>query len=136
VHVNATTHRGVERAGELALPSPPRAAIEDLVRGYLGPTRRAGGRTLADGPPAGEEAVMLGVGFCGPRRVRVAGRVHERSEDDVVASVFSLSWAAPHLFGERLEAFEAELRALLRRASPGGRFAERARDVELVIWTR
>jgi hypothetical protein len=60
--------------------------------------------------------------------------MHERSEDDVVASVFSLSWAAPHLFGGRREDFERELRRLLRRTSPEGRFAEHARDVELVIW--
>ena len=80
---------------------------------------------------------MRAAGFSGPRRLEVGGgRVHARSEDDVVASVYSLSSAAPHLFGERLADFEAELRALLRRASPQGRFAERAREVELVVWRR
>ena len=78
---------------------------------------------------------MIEAGFAGPRRVTVAGHIHERSEDDVVASVFSLSWAAPHLFGERLGEFETALRRLLRRASPDGKFAERAREIVLVIWT-
>jgi hypothetical protein len=50
-------------------------------------------------------------------------------------SVFSLSWAAPHLFADRIGTFENELRRLLRRASPDARFAERAREIELVIWT-
>jgi hypothetical protein len=51
-----------------------------------------------------------------------------------VAATFSLSSAAPHLFGARLPAFEADLRRLLRRTSPVGRFAERTRDIALDIW--
>jgi len=134
VHINATTHQGVRGADDLPLPSPPRAQIEDLIRAYVGATRRAGGTTLPEGTRSGEDAVMAAAGFSGPRRVTVPGRIHERSEDEVVASVFSLSWAAPHLLGERIGEFEAELRGLLRRASPEGRFAERAREIELVIW--
>lgn len=129
VHVNATTHRGVEDGADLPAPAPPREEITELVRAYLGQTRRA--------TPAGEEDVMRAAGFGGPRRVHVpGGRVFDRSEDDVVASVFSLSSAAPHLFGERLHAFERDLRQLLRRTSADGRFSERAREIELVIWTK
>jgi len=128
VHVSATTHEGVEDAGELPFPSPPRAAIAELVHRYLGPTRRAG--------ISGEDDVLAAAGFSSPRRVLVPGHVHERSEDDVVASVFSLSWAAPHRFGDSIAAFERDLRALLRRTAPDGRFAERAREVELVIWAK
>jgi len=60
--------------------------------------------------------------------------VHERTEDQVVASVFSLSSAAPHLFGHRLAEFEQDLRALLRRTSPLGCFAEQTRDIALTVW--
>jgi SAM-dependent methyltransferase len=133
VHVSATTHQGVD-GPPLDLPAPPRAEIAELVRRYLGPVRRAGSSALPEGTPSGEEDVMIAAGFSGPRRLTVAGHVHERSEDDVVASVFSLSWAAPHLFGERRGDFERDLRRLLRRTSPDGRFAEQARHVELVIW--
>jgi hypothetical protein len=133
VHVSATTHRGVD-GPPLDLPAPPRAEITELVRAYLGAVRRAGTSALPEGTPSGEEDVMIAAGFSGPRRLTVAGHVHKRSEDDVVASVFSLSWAAPHLFGDRREDFERRLRRLLRRTSPDGRFAEQARDVELVIW--
>ena len=135
VHVAATTHRGVGGDEGLPAPQPPREAIDALVRSYLGPVRRAGRAALPDGTASGEDEILAAAGFSGPRRLEVGGgRVFERSEDDVVASVFSLSSAAPHLFGERLDEFEAELRALLRRASPDGRFAERARDVGVAIW--
>jgi SAM-dependent methyltransferase len=136
VHINATTHRGVDGADDLPLPPPPHAEIGELIHEYLGPTRRAGTTTLTKGTPAGEDAVMMAAGFSGPRCVTVAGHLYERSEEEVVASVFSLSWAAPHLFADRIAKFETELRRLLRRASPTGRFAERAREIELVIWTK
>jgi SAM-dependent methyltransferase len=136
VHINATTHRGVDGADDLPLPSPPHVEIGDLIHEYLGPTRRAGTKTLTNGTATGEDAVMVAAGFSGPRRVTVAGHLYERSEEEVVASVFSLSWAAPHLFADRIGKFETELRHLLRRASPEGRFAKRAREIELVIWTK
>lgn len=135
VHVGATTHQGVGTAEGLPHPQPPRDAIGELVRAYLGPKRRAGRRTLPDEGPSGEEEVMLATGFTASATLEVGGgRVLERSEDEVVASVFSLSSAAPHLFGDRLAAFEAELRELLRATSPEGRFAERTREIALVIW--
>jgi SAM-dependent methyltransferase len=134
VHVNATTHEGVDGA-QLPLPRPPRAEIKDLIRVYLGPVRRAGSASLPERTASKEKDVMIAAGFFGPRRLTIPGRVYERSEDDVVASVFSLSWAAPHLFGERGGEFESELRRLLRATSPEGRFAERAREIELVIWS-
>lgn len=128
VHVGATTHQGVKHPGGLPLPSPPRDAIAELVFSYLGQTRREG--------LSGEYEVLVAAGFSGPRRLVVPGHLHERSEDEIVASVFSLSWAAPNLFGERITEFESDLRNLLRRASPEGRFAEQAREVELVIWEK
>jgi SAM-dependent methyltransferase len=136
VHVNATTHRGVEEE-QRPEPSPPREQIGELVRRYLGPDRRAGRQTLPEGTAKDEEAVMRAAGYPEPRRVMVPrGEVFSRGEDDIVASVYSLSWAAPHVFGARRAAFEADLRELLRRSSPAGRFYERARDIELVIWRR
>jgi len=135
VHVDAITHRGVEPAPALRWPSPPHAAIGDLIRAYLGEVRRAGRGTLPGGTPSGEAGIMLAAGFTGPERLRIAGRIYERSEDEVVASVFSLSSAAPHLFGDRLADFESELRTLLRDRSPSGWFAEQAHDVELLIWS-
>ena len=73
---------------------------------------------------------MRAAGYRGPRRLQVErGEPVERTADDVVAAVFSLSSSAPHLFGDRLAEFEADLRSVLAEASPGGRFTERAQDV-------
>ncbi|OHV34522.1 hypothetical protein BBK14_15555 [Parafrankia soli] len=61
------------------------------------------------------------------------GLVVERSADEAVASVFSLSSAAPHLFGDRRGAFERDLRGLLRETSATGRSSERTRDIRLEL---
>ncbi len=78
---------------------------------------------------------MRATGYRGPQRLEVVrGEVVERSAEEVVSAVLSLSSSAPHLFGPRLPQFEHDLRELLRSASPTGTFAERARDVGVVIW--
>jgi len=135
VLVDATTHQGVPGDDPLPHPRPPRTEIAGVVTGYLGPIRRAGRGSLPAGTESGEDEVLHAAGFGGPTGVEVGGgTVVERTEDDVVASVFSLSSAAPHLFGHRLPAFERDLRDLLRRASPTGLFCERTRPVALTAW--
>jgi SAM-dependent methyltransferase len=130
VHVFATTHQGVPGDDPLPRPRPPWDAVEALVAEYLGPVRRAGQGALAS-PKSGEEEVMRAAGYLGPARVEVGGgEIVERTVDEIVASVFSLSGSAPHLFGDRLADFEAELRALLAN----GPYAERRREIGLVIW--
>ncbi len=115
-------------------PPPPEEAIGELVRRYLGPDRRAG-QGIRNTSPGGETIVLERAGFQPPQIVQVASdAVLERSSDDQVAHVFSQSQYAPHLFGERQAEFEAELRALLTKASPSGLFSERAIDTELRIW--
>jgi len=62
------------------------------------------------------------------------GRLHVRTIDDMVASVFSNSSSAPHLLGDDMATFEAELRALLGEASPEGKFAIRLPANVLRVW--
>ncbi|MBM7171216.1 class I SAM-dependent methyltransferase [Streptomyces sp. G44] len=122
-------------ADGLPYPAVPYAAIEELVRHYLGPVRRAGQGVLTRGTPGGEREILTGAGFSGARRLVVpGGQALERTPDDVVAWVFSMSFSAPHLFGARREEFEAALRELLRRASPRGRFSERGPSTEVFVW--
>lgn len=134
VHVSdlKTETRTVEG---LPHPAVPYAAMEDLVKRYLGPVRRAGQGVLPHGTPGNESAVYARTGFTGPERhVAPGGQPLERTWDEVVAGMFSMSYAAPHLFGPRLDAFEAELRRLLRAASPSGRFSERRPGTEVCVW--
>lgn len=135
VLVQATTHLGLPGRDSLEHPRPPREEIAELVTRYLGPVRRAGHRSLPDGPPSGEDEIMRAVGFVGPTRLEAGGgSVIDRSEDDVVASVFSLSSAAPHLLGDRRGDFENDLRDVLRTVSANCEFSERTRDVALDVW--
>jgi hypothetical protein len=125
VHIGATTHRGEES-------DVPYEAIDELIRSYLGPVRRAGSGSLPDGTPRWEDEAFAAAGFSGPTRIEVAARAHVRSTDEIVASVFSQSSAAPHLFAERVDEFERELRALVGE----GPFNERFREIGLSIWRR
>jgi hypothetical protein len=56
-----------------------------------------------------------------------------RTVDDVVAWVLSTSSTAPHLFGEQLEDFVRDLRALLLETSPDGLFTVALSDNRLRI---
>jgi SAM-dependent methyltransferase len=134
VHMHATTHEGVDTSSSLPHPQPPRAAIADLVRRYLGPQRRAGQGILPVGTPGGEDDAYRAAGFTGPRRLDLPAVVVERTADQVVAAVLSLSGSAPHLFGTRLVAFEADLRRLLHDTSPTGIFSQHMREIALDLW--
>jgi SAM-dependent methyltransferase len=126
---------GTRIVGGLPHPAAPCSAIDELVKEYLGPVRRAGRGVLPHGTPGGEAAVLTRAGFSGPQRhVVPGGQLLERSADDLVAGVFSMSFSAPHLFGTRRDAFETDLRQLLREASPSGRFSERQPSAEIFIW--
>lgn len=122
-------------ADGLPHPAVPYAAVEELVRHYLGPVRRAGRGVLTHGTPGDEAAVLTRAGFYGPQRhVVPGGQTLERTCDDVVAEVFSMSSSAPHLFGTRRDDFEADLRRLLQEVSPSGRFSERQPSTEVFVW--
>ncbi|MBF6600945.1 MAG: class I SAM-dependent methyltransferase [Dehalococcoidia bacterium] len=120
----------------LPYPAPPIDAIDRVVKRYLGRERRAG-QSVRNTSPGDEEAVLARAGFEPPEAVWVSGgQVLTRDAEDVMALVYSRSFRAPHLFGDRLDAFDRDLRAVLRAAAPDGRFAERVPDTELRIWRR
>jgi SAM-dependent methyltransferase len=125
------------QAPPLPHPAPPFARIRELVRGHLGPVRRAGRGTLPNGTPDREDLVLANAGFGKfERHIVPAGQVVVRSADDTVAGVLSRSYSAPHLFGDRLGDFERDLRALLRQVSPDGVFAEHLPPTEIMTWRK
>jgi SAM-dependent methyltransferase len=132
VHVDNRHQDGL--AVDNAFPAPPVERIAELRRAYLGEDRRAGQGTR-NSSPSDEAAVFRGAGLAGPQLVVVPdGRTIVRSADDLVAETFSLSSTAPHLFGDGLSQFEADLRRVLAEASLDGAFAVRLPDNELKIW--
>ena len=139
VQIDAPGYRPDALAAEgkpvcLPFPAPPDDALDRLRRRYLGPDRRAG-QGVRNTSPSGEDGVFQCAGFLPAETVTVPdGRVIERTADDLVAQAFSTSSTAPHLFGSRLPEYEQEMRSLLRRASPSGRFSVRLPDNVLSIW--
>jgi SAM-dependent methyltransferase len=136
VHVN-TVVADPPAPPPLPYPTPPDEEISALVESYLGDQRRAGQGVLQFGTASEEGSVLGAAGFAQVRTVVVAGReVTQRSVDDLVASVFSSSNSAPHLFGTQLDRFETELRDLLVRASDEGRFSQWVGDIQLDFYER
>ena len=134
VHV-ADVKTPLEERERLPHPVPPYADIRALIATWLGPVARAGQGSLPRGSPNTEETELAAAGYLGPQRIHLphAGPL-VRSEDDLVAWVWSLSGSAPHLFGDRRGEFEAELRDVLRQAAPEGVFAEWLPDTDVRIW--
>jgi SAM-dependent methyltransferase len=117
-------------------PPIPGEDIEQLVDSYLGPRRRSG-KGFVPPPVDRFEDALARTRFGSSRSVFAPGRPDIVQDiDGVVALYYSSSWAAPHLFGERRTAFEAELRALLRAHSPAGLFWNWPGDTAIVIGTK
>jgi hypothetical protein len=107
--------------------------VEHLIDRYLGSRRRAG-RGFAPISPGRFEDTMARTRFGSPRVVFAPGRPDIVPDiDGVVSGYSSMSWAAPHLFGSRRIDFDTELRTVLRRHSPDGRFWDWPGDTEIVI---
>jgi SAM-dependent methyltransferase len=107
-----------------------RETVADIRRRYLGSDTRAG-QSVRNTSPGDEDAVFRAAGFAGPQLVNVPdGRRIDRTIDDIVAETFSASSSAPHLFGDRLDAFENELRVALR----GVDLRVELPDNQLKIW--
>jgi SAM-dependent methyltransferase len=101
-------------------PGPPRIPheeIEELVRKYLGPTRRAGQGTAPVQALSLHDA-LASTRFGAPRVIFAPGIPDlTRDIESVVSGYFSMSYAAPHLFGDHVDEFADELRVLLRERS-------------------
>jgi len=78
--------------------------------------------------------IYRAAGFTGPERFEVPDRTAQRTVEEIAASVYSLSSASPHLFGDRLEQFDTELRGLLAQTAEHGCFSEQMRSITLDIW--
>jgi SAM-dependent methyltransferase len=114
-------------------PLIPHEAIRALIERYLGPRRRAG-QGFASWSEERHEHFIARTRLGALRRVYAPGRPDiVRSVDEVLANYFSMSYAAPHLFGDQRAEFEAAVRAELTRHSPGGLFWDWPGDTEILL---
>lgn len=118
-------------------PDIPHAAIRELIIEHLGEGTRHYLATWNVGQPARFEDTLLETRFGASRTTYAPGRPDLiRDIDTVVANYFSMSYAAPRLFGDRRADFEADLRRLLQENSPSGLFWDWPGDTEMVIATK
>lgn len=154
--VTEAVYRLLEPGGSLVLvthdparpapPAPPgtvaipHGQIRELVTAFLGAPLRSGNRLVADYSVERFEHTLARSSFGTSRTVYAPGRADIvrgiDGTDGVIAGCLSMSYAAPHLFGARLPGFLAELRALLERNAPDGRFWDWPGDTEILIATR
>lgn len=108
--------------------SPWKGAVRGIIQDFLGEQRRAGTSTfqhhnrpysdiMAESPFHQVEEVTVPV-------------TRTWSADSILGYLHSTSFAAPHLFGERLDEFDQTVRASLRQFSDTDTFAE---DNEFLI---
>lgn len=118
-------------------PRIPHDDIERLVRAYLGPELRSGARPAASYEAERFEETLARTRFGRPRAIYAPGRRDiVRDVDGVIAGYLSMSFAAPPLFGSRLDDFIADLRAMLEQQSPIRRFWDWPGDTEILIANR
>jgi SAM-dependent methyltransferase len=127
------TVTGRPRPQDPGVPPIPHDEIEALVQKYLGSTRRAGQGTAPQGTRRFED-VLARTRFGLPRQLFVPGIPDLlRDGESVLSGYLSFSFAAPHLFGDRLADFAGEVRALLAQRSAQGIFWDWPGDTEITL---
>jgi hypothetical protein len=117
-------------------PLIPHDTIHALIERYLGPRRRAGQGFLAPTSSSNED-ILARSRFGAPRQIFCPGQPDLVQDiDGVLANFLSTSFAAPHLFGDRLAQFEADMRAELAARSPSGLFWDWPGDTVILLATK
>ena len=127
------TVAGRPRPPDPGVPAIPHDEIKALVQKHLGSTRRAGQGIVPERTHRFED-VLVRTRFGVPRQFFLPGIPDLlRDSQSVLSGYLSLSSAAPHLFGDHLEEFAGEVRALLSSRSAEGVFWDWPGDTEVVL---
>jgi SAM-dependent methyltransferase len=127
------TVTGRPRPADPGVPPIPHDEIRALVEKYLGATRRAGQGTVPERTHRFED-VLGRTRFGVPQQFFVPGIPDLlRDSESVLSGCLSLASSAPHLFGDRLDDFCGEVRALLASRSAEGIFWDWPGDTEVVM---
>jgi SAM-dependent methyltransferase len=126
-------HDGRPQPAGPGYPPIPHDAIRAIIERYLGARRRAG-QGFAQLSEERHEDVLARTRFGAPRQLFAPGRPDiVQNIDDVLANYFSMSYAAPHLFGDRRAEFEAAVRVELAQHSPSGLFWDWPGDTAILL---
>ncbi|SHN52698.1 Methyltransferase domain-containing protein [Geodermatophilus obscurus] len=102
--------------------SPWKRAVRSCIQQFLGEERRAGAGTFSTHDRPYSE-IMQESPFSVVEEITVP--VHrEWTSETIIGYLYSTSFAAPHLFGDRRDAFEQALRETLRKFSDDDTFPE------------
>jgi SAM-dependent methyltransferase len=127
------TVAGRTRPPDPGVPAIPHDEIRALVQKYLGSNRRAGQGTVAERTHRFED-VLVRTRFGVPQQTFIPGIPDLlRDSESVLSGYFSLASAAPHLFGDRVDDFAQDVRALLASRSAAGVFWDWPGDTEVVL---
>ena len=114
-------------------PEIPQQELVALAREFLGPVRR-GGSGYSTGSGSRFEQVLSRTRFGDPEILFAPAPTDAvRDIDGAIAFILSASWAAPHLFGDRLDEFVDRARTLLARHAPAGLFSDWLGDTIAVV---
>lgn len=117
-------------------PPVPHEEIHAVIREYLGERRRAGQGLRRKKADPYEDALAR-TRFGAGEVVHAPGRPDlVVTPDEVVSGFLSMSFAAPHLFGDRLDAFVADVHAVLAAHDTTGRFWDWPGDTYVLIARR
>lgn len=115
-------------------PPIPDTEIQALISQCLGPERRSGQRPVSWFGSERLEATRARTRFGPAKTIRAPGRPDiARDVEGVVSGYLSMSYAAPHLFGDRFDAFVADLRRLLEASTATGRFWDWPGDTVAIV---
>ena len=127
------TVAGRPRPPDPGVPAIPHEEIRALVAKYLGSNRRAG-QGVSPQRSHRFEDVLIQTRFGAPQQLFVPGLPDLlRDGESVLSGYLSLASSAPHLYGDRLDDFTAEVRALLANRSATGMFWDWPGDTEVVL---
>ncbi len=127
------TVAGRPRPPDPGVPAIPHDEIRALVAKYLGSNRRAG-QGISPQRSHRFEDVLIRTRFGAPQQLFVPGLPDLlRDSESVLSGYLSLASSAPHLYGDRLDDFAGEVRALLANRSATGMFWDWPGDTEVVL---
>src|SRR3954447_5080388 len=117
-------------------PPIPHTEIRALVQRYLGSTQRAGRGTTHTRNHRFED-VLAAARFESVETLYLPGVADlVRDTESVLSGYFSFSYSAPHLFGDRVGAFAADVRRVLTERSPDGLFWDWPGDTQVTLARR